>query len=106
MSNSGTRRSTRLFLEDWVADMIDGEVYRQGHKKEFEKEWMEKNRPAVVKSMNTVTDSSNNNLMLNEDQLELMREKNKDRTMAVRDPQRYCADRCISTGNCDVYEDL
>ncbi len=26
--------------------------------------------------------------------------------MAHDDPQRYCADRCVSTGNCDVFEDL
>ena len=30
----------------------------------------------------------------------------KDRKMAMSDPQRYCADRCVTTGNCDVYEDL
>lgn len=22
------------------------------------------------------------------------------------DPMRYCADRCVSTGNCDVFEDM
>ena len=32
--------------------------------------------------------------------------KRKDQKMAFDDPQRYCADRCISTGNCDVFEDL
>lgn len=25
--------------------------------------------------------------------------------MAMNDPQRYSADRCITTGNCDIYED-
>lgn len=32
--------------------------------------------------------------------------KRKDQRMAKDDPQRYCADRCVSTGNCDVFEDL
>ena len=26
--------------------------------------------------------------------------------MANDDPMRYCADRCVSTGNCDVFEDM
>ena len=26
--------------------------------------------------------------------------------MAFNDPMRYCADRCVSTGNCDVFEDV
>ena len=32
--------------------------------------------------------------------------KRKDKKMAKDDPQRYCADRCVSTGHCDVFEDL
>ena len=30
--------------------------------------------------------------------------RRKDEKMADNDPQRYCADRCVATGNCDVYE--
>ena len=30
----------------------------------------------------------------------------KDRRLARTDPMRYCADRCVSTGNCQVYEDM
>ncbi|KAL7537367.1 hypothetical protein ACHAWF_005738 [Thalassiosira exigua] len=26
--------------------------------------------------------------------------------MAADDPARYCADRCVTTGNCDVFEDM
>ena len=32
--------------------------------------------------------------------------KRKDKRLAKSNPQAYCADRCVSTGNCDVYEDL
>lgn len=30
----------------------------------------------------------------------------KDRRLAERDPAAYCADRCVSTGNCDVFEGI
>lgn len=32
--------------------------------------------------------------------------RRKDERMAEDDPMRYCADRCVSTGNCDVFEDM
>mmetsp|Transcript_33277 Transcript_33277/g.56570 ORF Transcript_33277/g.56570 Transcript_33277/m.56570 type:complete len:197 (+) Transcript_33277:143-733(+) len=32
--------------------------------------------------------------------------RKKDERMASDDPRRYCADRCVSTGNCDVFEDM
>ena len=34
------------------------------------------------------------------------RQLRKDKKMAKADPQAYCAERCVSTGNCDVYEDV
>ena len=30
--------------------------------------------------------------------------RRKDEMMAANDPMRYCADRCVTTGNCDVFE--
>ena len=30
----------------------------------------------------------------------------KDKRMARDDPARYCADRCVATGNCQVWEDM
>jgi hypothetical protein len=92
--------TTRLFLEDWVADLIDQELYRQGHKKEYESAWMEKNRAAVFSRI-----ESDFGPMEHPDQTEF-RMHNKDKKMAEDDPERYCADRCIATGNCDIYEDL
>ena len=92
--------STRLFLEDWVANLIDQELYRQSHKKDFEQEWMEKNRAAVFYHVETdfgpVGDPDASDFRMHQ----------KDKKLAQDDPQRYCADRCIATGNCDVYEDL
>ena len=30
--------------------------------------------------------------------------RRKDERMAKDDPMRYCADRCVTTGHCDVFE--
>jgi hypothetical protein len=30
----------------------------------------------------------------------------KDKRMAREDPMKYCADRCVSTGHCEVWEDM
>lgn len=30
----------------------------------------------------------------------------KDKRMARDDPARYCADRCVATGNCQIWEDM
>ena len=96
-----TTTTTQLFLQDWVADLIDQELYRQGHKKEYESAWMEKNRAAVLSRM----ESDFGPIMDGPDETEF-RMHNKDKRMAEEDPERYCADRCIATGNCDIYEDL
>lgn len=93
------RKSTTLFLEDWVADMIDDELYREKHPEEFEKKWMDKNRNLVVKHLPET-------VLGDEYERDHLREVAKDKKMARHDPQRYCADRCVATGNCDVYEDV
>ena len=92
---------TRRYLEDWVADMIDGEVYRQSHKKEFEQKWMEKNRGAILHQL-----SFGNDFASLEEEEQVFRQELKDKRLAETNPQQYCADRCIATGNCDVYEDI
>ena len=58
--------TTRLFLEDHIADLIDQELHRQAHKKDFEREWMEKNRGAVLHSLGGGSGSDDNeNMMMN-----------------------------------------
>ena len=94
------KMSTKLLLEDWVADMIDDELYRQAHRKEYEQEWMEKNRAAVFHRMET-----DFGFVANPDASDF-RVYHQDKSMAEKDPQKYCADRCVATGNCDIYEDL
>ena len=99
--------TTRLFIDDRIAKMIDQELYRQEHHAEFENEWMEHNRPAILQSLHRGSESEalSSSFNDNEDQSD-SRQYHKDLFMASRDPQRYCADRCVATGNCDVYEDL
>jgi hypothetical protein len=99
-----TKPSSRLFLEKRIAELIDQELYRERHKQEYEREWMEKNRQAVA--VKTDIDESSNYLQLDEDDLSNLRQRKKDEMLAKNDPQRYCADRCIATGNCEIFEDL
>lgn len=107
--SSSTSSTTILYLEDRIANMIDNELYRQQHQKEFEQEWMEKNRGAVLHSLNKDSSSSSTSMpssMLDDDAMLTQRQLRKDKYMADTDPQRYCADRCVATGNCEVYEDI
>lgn len=103
-----TTTTTTLYLEDHIASMIDQELWRQGHKSEYEQEWMDKNRHAVLKSVGLTGDNVGDfsNLMLDDDDTQNFRQHKKDTRMAQKNPQQYCADRCVATGNCDVYEDL
>jgi len=87
-----------LCQQDWVANMIDGELFRQNHKKEYEEEWMAKNRGAIFHHQA-------DEVALADDEL-VFRQELKDKKLAKKNPQQYCADRCIATGNCDVYEDM
>ena len=96
-------QSTRIFLEDDIADMIDRELYRQQHLKDFENEWMEKNKAAVLQKLN----SDDYMMSMDEEELrENFRQMQRDKRLAKKDPEAYCAERCITTGNCEVYEDM
>jgi hypothetical protein len=96
------RNPTKIFINKRIADLIDGESYRQSHQADFEREWMEKNREAMLSRLN----DGKRAVPDDEDPEQNMRERARDRTLAKKNPQQYCADRCIATGNCDVYEDM
>ncbi|KAL7442289.1 hypothetical protein ACHAXM_009196 [Skeletonema potamos] len=115
----GRRRpSTTLFLEDRIANMIDDEMRRLYQKHEAESQWNAKQRawkaesnvlpenydfeaefefvePATVQGFTSGVDRSISSPR-----------RRKDEKMMENDPMRYCADRCVSTGNCDVLEDM
>jgi len=69
--------------------------------KEFEKKWMEKNGNLILKHIEETSVYNGD-----EDDMESFRQHAKDKKMARENPVKYCADRCIATGNCEVYEDI
>lgn len=118
ISSSSRRPSTTLFLEDHIANMIDDEMRRLYQKHETESQWNAKQRawksesnvlpenydfeaefefvePATVQGFTSGVDRSISSPR-----------RRKDEKMMESDPMRYCADRCVSTGNCDVLEDM
>lgn len=100
--------TTRIFLEDWVAEMIDGELYRQHHHKEYEEQWMKKNKAAVLSRLSDNESSASGypSAMLDGSDREAFAEHRRDERMAFLKPEKYCADRCVATGNCDIFEDF
>ena len=65
---------------------------------------MEKNRGAVVSRIEN--DYPSSMMMMMNDDRDNIRQRKKDEKLASDDPSMYCADRCVSTGHCDVYEDF
>lgn len=99
MANSARRVQTELYLKDSVAQMIDNELVRLASKEETEKAFLEKNKKVMenILPADFELEFTDNDVMI---------EQRKDKKMAYSNPERYCADRCVSTGNCDVYEDM
>ena len=82
---------------------IDRSLYRQIHKKDMEHKWEEKNakvlEPLLPQNFDTGDYFSNND----EDN---MIQKRKDKRLATTNAERYCADRCITTGSCEIFEEM
>lgn len=93
----------KLNLEDHIASMIDQELIRLAKKEEMDRAWHEKNQPYVKKDLPENFDFEEATVM--QDVL-APRQRRKDKRLAKDDPQAYCADRCIATGNCEVFEDI
>ena len=94
---------------DWVAEMIDNELDRQQHHKEYEAAWMEKNKAAVVTSLSDTASTTVGiypSQMMDDGDREAFAEHKRDERMAFLKPEKYCADRCLATGNCDILEDF
>lgn len=94
------RMNTQLYLENNIADMIDKEVERL---KDIGKpKALNAKEPTLPDGFdfNSVNEFQPNVDAANKIQMR------KDKRMARDDPMRYCADRCVSTGNCEVWEDM
>jgi len=81
---------------------IDDQLWRQNHRNEIEADWHRKNARWMEGDLPQDFDFDDHLMVdtVNQRQLE------KDRRLAHKDPAAYCADRCIATGNCDVFEDF
>jgi len=108
--------TTRIFLEDWVANMIDGELERLAPEgaKQYDAQSMAQLKGTVVTKMQAGAVANMGgpavvgypSQMLDESQREDFAQHNRDERMAFTKPEQYCADRCVATGNCDILEDF
>lgn len=120
IGSSNGRPSTQLNLEDHIANMIDNELKRLNSKEIIESKWNDSQRAwnAEVKPTPDNYDfQAEFDIMSPQDILGFSSgvdrtkdtsspRRRKDEKMADEDPMRYCADRCVTTGNCDVFEDM
>lgn len=69
---------------------------------------MQKNKPAILQRMDDAVSSSTIDALtsMDSDTVYNVRQLLRDQKLARANPQQYCADRCIATGYCDVFEDL
>lgn len=95
------RPATQLFLEDHIADLIDKELERLAHKAEADRAWRLKNEAVIEHDLPQGFDFDESTV----DVLAPLQKK-RDKRLAKNDPRTYCADRCIATGNCEVFEDI
>mmetsp|Transcript_664 Transcript_664/g.1036 ORF Transcript_664/g.1036 Transcript_664/m.1036 type:complete len:198 (-) Transcript_664:3-596(-) len=110
--------STTLFLEDHIANMIDNEMRRLYQNHETQSQWEAKQRALQAEihalpenydfeaEFEYVEPATVNGFTSGVDRSISSPRRRKDEKMVEDDPMRYCADRCVSTGNCDVFEDM
>lgn len=97
--NHSIRPKTFLNLEDHIAEMVDLEFYRENHKEEYNKQRETKKKvddflPVGFEFSEDWNDPKD------------LRQLVRDKKLADKNPQKYCADRCVATGSCEVYEDI
>lgn len=103
---SSSRAATHLNLENQIADMIDNEVGRLRNIGTWRQEQAEKLKKGKEPTMPEGFDfNSANDFQPNAGAAKKIQMR-KDKRMARDDPERYCADRCVATGNCEIWEDM
>jgi hypothetical protein len=86
---------------------IDRALYYQHHKKEMENKWEEKNLKVLEPTLPQNYDAGDYfNAMNSDDSEDKMIQKRKDKRLAIKNPERYCADRCMTTGSCEIFEEM
>jgi len=94
--------TTALNLNPRIAKMIDGEYWRESHLKEWEHERHQHDEAVLEHNLPAKFDAAEDAFF--EPTFHI--QEKKDRKMAREHPQKYCADRCLSTGYCDAFEDF
>ena len=84
-------------------DRIDMQLLRLENKEKYEAEFKAKNSKIMEPTLPTSFDYDNY-AALNDGMTNV--ERRRDIRLAHDHPERYCADRCVSTGHCDVLEDF
>eukprot|EP00565_Helicotheca_tamesis_P006942 CAMPEP_0185731756 /NCGR_PEP_ID=MMETSP1171-20130828/13908_1 /TAXON_ID=374046 /ORGANISM="Helicotheca tamensis, Strain CCMP826" /LENGTH=161 /DNA_ID=CAMNT_0028401081 /DNA_START=151 /DNA_END=636 /DNA_ORIENTATION=- len=97
-----SRPATSLFLEDDIAKMIDQELVRLANKDQIEDAWQRKNAEYLETSLPQEVEFDDDMLV----SAVLPKQVARDKKMVEDDPRRYCADRCVATGNCEIFEDM
>ena len=117
------RQTTTLYLEDHIAKMIDNEMRRLYQKHETQSQWEAQQRE-LQNEIHGLPENYDFESEFTTDSTQYQNpasvqgftsgvnrsisgpQRRKDEKMVEDDPMRYCADRCVSTGNCDVFEDM
>jgi hypothetical protein len=81
---------------------IDKALWRQNHKGELEEAWKVRNSVVIEKELPKEY-AFDDHFM---EDTYTPRQYRKDKSMARKDPIAYCADRCVATGNCDIFEEI
>mmetsp|Transcript_17304 Transcript_17304/g.24658 ORF Transcript_17304/g.24658 Transcript_17304/m.24658 type:complete len:186 (-) Transcript_17304:91-648(-) len=95
-----SRSTTALNLDPKIARMVDNELNRELNLEEWKQE-RRKHDQAVLDSKLPQTFEASDDYVEATFHIQDIR----DRKLAHDDPQAYCADRCLTTGYCDVFED-
>jgi len=105
---NSARPSTNLYIEDDIADMIDNELVRLQNIKQFKIEEFQRQKKQLLVTKSTPDEvlTGVSDYMSNDGDVPNQRQMFRDKRLAKEDPQRYCIDRCLSTGSCEVYEDF
>ena len=102
---SSARNSVALNLDKKIADMLDKQYYSMMHPevaRAKEENFRRRNAAYVPDNLPASFDGVD---MIRSDHKDFVQYR-KDKALASRDPQAYCAERCVSTGSCEVYEDI
>mmetsp|Transcript_28074 Transcript_28074/g.43677 ORF Transcript_28074/g.43677 Transcript_28074/m.43677 type:complete len:178 (+) Transcript_28074:58-591(+) len=100
------RKVSALYLDPKIAEMLDEKYHMMTHPEAAlakEREFQRRNAQYKPDDLPSSFDGEVGLDMMSETSPRQLR---KDKKMAKEDPQAYCAERCVSTGNCEVYEDV